>query len=251
LFFSFHFYILGALDMRESSSLTRSLAAMAIAIAIAIANLLGAAPAQATGVYDLPVINAGESTWVLDPAEVLSLSTETSLGGKLKKLAQESGMEVRAIAIRRLDYEDTIDTLADKIFAAWYPTAEEKSNQTLLVMDTLTNTTAMRVGDGVKKLLPEETITSIVEETIGVPLRNGNKYNQAFSDASVRLVAILSGDADPGPPMVKDTIDIEGTFTKAEDTNAGSATIWVIVLLIVATVVPMVTYFWYVGFPNN
>ncbi|MFN9317428.1 MAG: YgcG family protein, partial [Microcystis sp.] len=42
--------------------------------------------------------------------------------------------------------------------------------------------------------------------------------------------------------------NIESTFTTAEETDDKNATIWVIVLLVLATVIPMVTYFWYAGF---
>ena len=81
-------------------------------------------------------------------------------------------------------------------------------------------------------------------------MREGNKYNQAFLDASDRLGVILSGQPDPGPPIVQEKINTEGTFTKAEDTDQGSATVWVIGLLVVATIIPMATYFFYVGFSN-
>jgi uncharacterized protein len=60
------------------------------------------------------------------------------------------------------------------------------------------------------------------------------------------LAAVLSGEPDPGPPIVENKISAESTFTKAEDTDRGSATILVVVLLILATVIPMLTYFAYV-----
>jgi len=81
-----------------------------------------------------------------------------------------------------------------------------------------------------------------------VPLREGNKYNKSFLEASDRLVAVLSGQPDPGPPVVEETVQVEGTFTSAEETDTKNSTIWVVVLLVVATVVPMATYFFYQGF---
>ena len=50
------------------------------------------------------------------------------------------------------------------------------------------------------------------------------------------------------PPEVVDNIQVEGTFKKAEETDQGNATVVVVVLLVLATVIPMVTYFWYQGF---
>jgi uncharacterized protein len=204
----------------------------------------------ATGVYDLPNPNV-EDVWVVDTADAISFANQTALTGTLKNLAKETGKEIRMVAIRRLDYGETIDSLADELFSTWYPDASARANQTLLVMDTLTNNAAIRNGEANQALVDENIAKSIIDETIGYNLRKGNKYNQAFIDSSDRLVAILSGQADPGPPAISEEVQIEGTFTKAEDTDAGNATVWVIVLLLLATVIPMVTYFWYVGLPGK
>ncbi len=97
-----------------------------------------------------------------------------------------------------------------------------------------------------KTFVSPEIAESLIEETMGYDLRNGNKYNQAFIDASNRLVAVLSGEEDPGPPAIEKNIQVAGTFSSAEETDDGIAFTWVIVLLILATVIPMVTYFLYV-----
>lgn len=203
------------------------------------------APALATGVYDLPSPNTDE-VWVVDQAKEISLATQNALSGKFKDLAKATGQEIRMVAIRRLDYGETINSFADEVFTGWYPTEESQANQTLLVMDTLTNTTAIRRGSQAATLLEQDATQSIVDETVGYNLRLGNKYNQALLDSGDRLVAILSGLEDPGPPEIEENIQVEGTFTKAEDTDAGQAFTWVIILLVLATVIPMVTYFWYV-----
>lgn len=213
-------------------------------------TLLLAPAAEAASIYSLPKVSAGDSTWVLDPAEVISRANEGKLNNSLKKLAHETGNEVRMVAIRRLGYDENIEILTNELFETWFPTAEEQTNQTLIAIDTLTNNSAIRSGEGVKELLPDETAQSIINQTIGLRLREGNKYNQAFLDASDRLGVILSGQPDPGPPIVQEKINTEGTFTKAEDTDQGSATVWVIGLLVVATIIPMATYFFYVGFSN-
>ncbi|EAZ92263.1 hypothetical protein CY0110_25171 [Crocosphaera chwakensis CCY0110] len=207
------------------------------------------APANATGVYDLPVLSPGSDTWVVDQADAISFANENRLNGQFKKLANNTGNEVRLIAIRRLDYGLTMEDLADGIFDQWYPTPEEQANQVILVVDTLTNKTALRQGDNTESLLTDEIATSVVKETVAVPLRSA-KYNEAFLEAGDRLVAVLSGNPDPGPPEVQG-INIESTFTSAEDTDDTSATIWVVVLMVLATVIPMATYFWYVGIPGR
>ena len=205
--------------------------------------------AWATGVYDLPVVNAGEDVWVLDDTDAISRSTEMKLSNTFKNLAKKTGNEVRMVVINRLDYGETIESLADGIFAKWYPSSEEQASQTLLVLDTLTNRVAIASGNEAKSLLTDEISESVVTETMIEPLKN-LQYNQALFDASDRMVAVLSGLEDPGAPEIKE-LNIEGTFTTAEETDDRSATIWMIVLLFLATLIPMVTYFWYVGFPGN
>ena len=207
-------------------------------------------PAWATGVYDLPRLAAGTDTYLIDQAEAISLANEGKLNGDLKRLAQKTGQEVRFVVIRRLDFDQTIDGFADDVFSQWYPTPEEQANQTLLVLDTLTNSTALRQGSSSQALLDEAIATSLLDETLAVPLRDGGKYNQALLAADQRLSAVLSGQADPGPPQVQE-INLEGTFATAEETDDRSATVWVVVLLALATLIPMVTYFWYVGFPGR
>ncbi|MBR8827089.1 MAG: TPM domain-containing protein [Gomphosphaeria aponina SAG 52.96 = DSM 107014] len=218
-------------------------------LSLLLATGLNTAPANATGVYDLPKISSGETTWVVDQGDVLSFATEGKLSKTLQNLAVETGNEVRLVAIRRLNYDDNIESFTEKLFTTWFTTPETQAHQTLLVLDTLTNNSAIRTGEKVKTLLSDEIASSVAQETFQAPLREGAKYNQAFVDASDRLVAILSGQPDPGPPAIKE-VNVEGTFTTAEETDDRSATIWVVVLLLVATIIPMATYFFYVGFSN-
>jgi uncharacterized protein len=79
------------------------------------------------------------------------------------------------------------------------------------------------------------------------PLRNGNKYNQAFSDAAARLVPVISGQTDPGPPVIVSTPEVGRTYLKAEETEANRTNFLVVVigLLIIATAIPMATWWWY------
>lgn len=221
--------------------------AAAIAIAL-IASQMAILPALATGVYEMPVLSAGDRTWVFDKGDVLSRSSESNISSVLDNLENKTGTQVRFVTIHRLDYGETTATFTDQLFQQWFPTKEDQTNQILLVLDTVTNSAAIRTGEGVKSLLTDEIAQSVAGETVQVPLREGNKYNEAFTAASTRLATVLSGEPDPGAPQVVDNIQVEGTFKKAEETDQGNATVVVVVLLVLATVIPMVTYFWYQGF---
>jgi uncharacterized protein len=211
---------------------------------------VGAMPASATGVYSMPIVSAGDANRLIDEAEVLSRLSRNKLNSELENLAATTGKEVRFVTIHRLDYGETIDSFTEALFKKWFPTPEEQSNQVLIGLDNVTNTIAIRTGDAVKAILPDETAESVAQETMMVPLRDGNKYNQAFLDASDRLLTIFSGQPDPGAPVVENKIDTEGTFAKAEETDDRSATIVVVVLLLLATVIPMATYYLYQAFQS-
>jgi uncharacterized protein len=204
-------------------------------------------PAAATALYEIPVVSKGVPTWSIDKADILSLSTKTKINGSLETLAKNTGKEVRFVTLHRFDYGDTAQTFAEKIFKKWFPTAEEQENQMLLVLDDLTNTTGVVTGSGVREIMPTAISTSIAQETMLVPLRQGNRYNQAFSDGVDRIVTVLSGQPDPGPPVIKEAAVTGSTYLTAEETaaNRTSFTAIVIVLLIAATVIPMATWWWY------
>lgn len=209
-------------------------------------------PAFATGVYQIP--NLTPDTWVVDEGDVLSRFNEGQISGAFKDLAKETGNEVRIVTVHRFDYGETPESFAKGLFTKWFPTPEAQANQSLLVIDTVTNGATIISGDQVKSLLTDEIASSVTEGTLGAALRAGNKYNQGLLDVRDRLVAVISGKPDPGPPEEKETIQVEGTFTKAEDTskNKGNSTAWVVGLLIAATVIPMATYYIYqINQPSN
>ncbi len=204
-------------------------------------------PVAATALYEIPTISQGVPTWSIDKAGVLSVATKAKINSTMEKLAADTGKEIRFVTIHRFDYGDNAQTFATKIFQKWFPTEEAQKNQMLILLDDLTNTTGVSTGAGVKEVMSDAIAVSITTETMLVPLRTGNKYNQSFSDAVDRVVAVITGQPDPGPPVIKETAVAGSTYLTAEETNANrfSFTTIVIVLLIAATVLPMLTWWWY------
>ena len=215
-------------------------------LVIMMATSLFILPASATGVYQIPSLTA--DTWILDQGDVISRLNEGQISKAFKDLAQETGNEVRIVTVHRFDYGETPESFAKGLFSKWFPTVAEQSNQVLLLIDTVTNGIAIISGDQIKSVLTDSIAQSVAEETLGAALRDGDKYNQGFLDVSDRLVAVLSGKPDPGPPQIKEIVQVAGTFTKAEETDQGNATAWVVGLLIAATVIPMATYYIYLVF---
>ncbi len=213
-------------------------------VALILTTQFVAAPAYATSLYEVPSIPADSQ--VLDLANVLSRFSEGKITESFTDLTAETGQEVHFVTIRGLDYDETIESFTEKLFKQWFPTPDAQASQTLLVLDKLTNNSAIYTGEKAKAIMPDAIAHSVAQETLQVPLKMGERYNQGFLDASDRLVAVLSGQDDPGAPVVKDTVQVEGTFATPEQTQESNATVWVIGLLIAATIIPMATYFWYV-----
>jgi uncharacterized protein len=211
--------------------------------AIVLMLSVAAGSAIATSILDVPLVQAGSPTWIIDQGEVLSVLNESNLKKQLSKLAEATGNEVRFVTIRRFDYGQTAPTFANDLFERWFPTPEAQANQTLVLLDTQTKTTGIRTGVKVKGVMSDDVAQSIAGETMLVPIREGS-YNQGFLDAANRFSLVLSGEPDPGPPEIK-VVEVESTFTKAEETDTQSASIIVIVLLLAATIIPMATYYWY------
>ncbi len=225
-----------------------ALPAFCLALGLGL-GLTVAQPALATGAYEMPSLSAGSNTWVIDDANVISRLNEGKLSSKFQDLAAATGTEVRLVTIHRLDYGETPETFANQLFEQWFPTPEVQANQALLVLDDVTNGVALRVGETAAELLNPEIAESVAEETVAIPLREDNKYNQAFLAAGDRIVTVLSGDPDPGPPVVDSTLDVEGTFASSKETEANrdNSLVLIIGFLVAATVIPMVTYWAYLA----
>jgi uncharacterized protein len=227
--------------MKRSRALWRICVSLLMGVVLTLSIFVGSA--SATGVYEIPSFQSGTTPWILDQGNALSLIGKSSIEKKLSQLAQKTGTELYFVTIRRFDYGDNAETFTNKLFERWFPTPELQANRGLLLLDTQTNTTGIRTGENIQAVMSNDIAKSVASETALVPIRSGN-YNQGLSDAADRLVTVLSGEPDPGPPQIK-VAEVESNFKKAEETNDSSAGILVIVLVIVASVVPMATYFWY------
>jgi uncharacterized protein len=221
-----------------------------VAIAL-MAFSLFVTPVWATGVYEIP--NLTPDTWIVDEGDVISRFNEGKINGELAELAKQTGNEVRFITVHRLDYGETAESFTKALLEKWFPDKEAQANQTILMVDTVSNKIAILTGSSVKPIMSDEVARSVAFETFATPLRDGDKYNQAFVDASDRLIAVLSGQPDPGPPQITENVQVEGTFTKAEDTEKekSNSIAWVVGLLIAATVIPMATYYLYLVVQPN
>jgi len=190
---------------------------------------------------DVPSLtDIGEQVWVIDLADALSPATETELDRTLSTLAQETGKEVRLLAVQRIDFGQSAQDFAQEVFGAWFPTADQQRDRLLLLLATEDYRTALVGGDNLQTVLPRATQASIAQETV-LPPAQKSQFNRAALDGLARLEAILRGNPDPGPPVVVEAPEVDNTPPKPE--NPLNTGLIVLAVLVVATVVPMVTYY--------
>lgn len=195
-----------------------------------------ALPAYAVGVEDYPLLPSTEK--VSDGADVLSRAAIAELQRRLEVFG-DARVDARVITLRRLDYDLTLQELADQLLERW----QSKDNEQLLVLiETGTNNVSIQASSEVRSLLPEELLISTAETTMAYPLRDGGRYRQALIDGIDRLGVVLAGGDDPGPPVVVEPALIASNIPSVEETANSNAFSWVIVLLVVGTLVPMATW---------
>ncbi len=199
--------------------------------------------ASASEVVDLPDLTSDDRTWVIDFANVISSSTEKSTTEVLEKLATETGNQVRFVTVQRIDFGQPASEFVSELFDKWFITPEQKANQTLVLLATEDHRVAIKTGANVEKLMSADISESLAAETMLFPSQKSN-YNQAVSDGMNRLVAVLSGLTDPGAPVIVAEINlsIKPSEIKTEPVSAGLV---VGGFLLAATVIPMLTYYWF------
>lgn len=195
-----------------------------------------ALPAYAVGVEDYPLLPSTEK--VSDGADVLSRAAIAELQKRLEVFG-DARVDARVITLRRLDYDLTLQELADQLLERWQ---SEANAELLVLIETGTNSVSIQASSEVRSLLPEELLISTAETTMAYPLRDGGRYRQALIDGIDRLGVVLAGGDDPGPPVVVEPALIASNIPSVEETANSNAFSWVIVLLVVGTLVPMATW---------
>jgi uncharacterized protein len=192
--------------------------------------------ALATGAQDFP--SQLPAAPVLDTADLLSRAASTDLEKRLGSL-QADHVEARLVTLRRLDYGLSLESLGQQLVQQW---GDGDSGLLLLLIESQNNSAAVVVSDNLRDQLPATLLSSTAISTMGLPLREGARYRQAGLDALDRLGVVLQGGEDPGPPQLLERLPIETNVPTKEETASSNALLWVVVLLVVGTLVPMITW---------
>lgn len=224
--------------------LLRTLLGLAFSLLIALCAMV--APGLALSGRDLP--EAPPADHVLDQADVLSRASRAELSRRLAGLEAER-VDASLVTVSRLDYGLSLEALAEQLLQRWQ--SGDASEQTggrpllLLLIDSQTKATAVVASPALERQLPPSLLRSTATTTMATPLRQGDRYRQASLDAISRLDAVLQGGEDPGPPVEIEDVAAVSNIPSREQTLSSNATTWVIILLVVGSVVPMVTWWFF------
>lgn len=209
-----------------------------MAAALVLTSLIAPSGALATGLADFPVQRP--SSHVIDSADVLSRAASGDVNQRLEQFS-ELGVDARLVTLRRLDYGVSLETLGEELLQQWQDEAS-RDGLLLLLIEAQNNSAAVVASPALLEQLPSTLLSSTAISTMGLPLREGSRYRQASLDALSRLEVVLNGGEDPGPPQLVERMPVETNIPTKEETESSNAFLWVVVLLVVGTLVPMITW---------
>ena len=194
--------------------------------------------AWATGAVDLPA--QLPASHVIDDADLLSRAASAELDRRLQDFEGDH-IDARLVTLRRLDYGLSLEALGEQLLQRWQ-NQEQDQGQLLLLIESQNNSAAVVASADLQQELPSALLSSTAISTMGLPLREGARYRQASLDALDRLAVVLDGGEDPGPPQLVERMPVETNIPTQEETQSSNALMWVVVLLVVGTLVPMITW---------
>lgn len=205
---------------------------------LSLASLWPAQPAMATSALSYP--DTLPTELLLDRADVFSRAAAGDVSRALEDLQAEH-VDARLVTVDRLDYGLGLQQLGQQLLDRWSAEAAD-GNLLLFLIDAQTNGAAIVASPDLAGQLDAALLRSTARTTMALPLREGARYRQASLDGINRLSTVLQDGNDPGEPAVADVVTPGSNVPSREDTESSNAFTWVVVLLVVGTVVPMVTW---------
>jgi uncharacterized protein len=216
----------------------RWLGSALLSVVLLVSALAFPGAVWATGAGDFPA--ELPASHVIDEAGLLSRASIGELDRKLQDFGADR-LDARLVTLRRLDYGISLDALGEQLLERWQG-QEAGRSQLILLIESQNNSAAVVASPDLSEQLPSSLLSSTAISTMGLPLREGARYRQASFDGLERLGVVLNGGEDPGPPQLVERMPVETNIPTVEETQSSNALMWVVVLLVVGTLVPMITW---------
>jgi len=177
---------------------------------------------------------------VLDTADVLSRAALGELSKTLESFSADR-VDAHLITVTRLDYGLSLPQLGSEVLERWAAAGADPL-QLLFLIDSQTSSAAVVASPDLNGQLDPSLLRSTARTTMAQPIREGGRYRQGSLDAMNRLLAVLEGGDDPGEPVTAEVVAQPTNIPTKEETATSNAFTWVVVLLVVGTLVPMLTW---------
>jgi uncharacterized protein len=212
---------------------------LASLVALALALLLPLAPVLALSVADLPA--TPPAAHLTDSADVFSRASRAELGRQLEGLNGDR-VNAQLVTVDHLDYGLDLAGLGDQLLNRWSAATPDGPPLLLLLIDAQNKATAILGSPELERQLPATLLRSTARTTMAQPLRDGDRYRQGSLDALQRLRTVLEGGEDAGEPVIPETVVAASNVPTQEETQQSNALTWIVVLLVLGSVVPMLTW---------
>lgn len=233
-------------------ALLRSLASRASSHAAAFAK--DASLLAATGAAVALVCLAGGSTClaevpttapagaIFDEASLVPKSSASLFSKAAANILRSERINVRFAMVRSLPYGETPDEYAAELAGEW----GLGESDVLFVASPKLARAGVFVGGKAGERLSAEIAQSVANETFAV-MAGVERYGAAVLDVSNRLIPVLAGEKDPGPPDLQAREVVQSYKTKGETRKEKSKYVTVVVvILVIAVVAPLLQTYWYV-----
>lgn len=221
-------------------SFLRPIGIYAYLISILLGLTLMVPSASAINAQDFPTDRPQKH--ILDSAEVLSRIGSSQIEARLDQIGK-GRLDARLITLRKLDYGLSLSSLGNNLIDSWSSNTGQEELPLLLMLIDAQNKQAVIVADSaLSAQLPESLLQSTGRTTMNKPLVEGERYQQASFDALSRLEVVLDGGDDPGPPIQSFSPIKQTNIPTHEETQSSNALVWVVVLMVVGSIVPMATW---------
>lgn len=178
---------------------------------------------------------------ITDDSGVLTKSSLSFLEKNNQKAFEVSGVKIYIVSLRTLPFGEDVSEFTKNLFSKW----QLKENEVLVVLVNKIARGSVCTGSDVKGLT-ESIKKSIGEETFAFKAKD-EQYSSAAIDVSNRVVSILTNKGDPGAPSLNRANDISNfKSAKVTEERRSKYVAIIIILLVIAFVVPMVQFFYYV-----
>jgi uncharacterized protein len=212
---------------------------LASLVVLALTLLMPLSPVLAFSVADLPA--APPAAHLTDSADVFSRASRAELGRQLEALNGDR-VNAQLITVDHLDYGLDLAGLGDQLLNRWSAASPDGPPLLLLLIDAQNKATAILASPELERQLPATLLRSTARTTMAQPLRDGDRYRQASLDAVLRLRTVLEGGEDAGEPVIPEAVVAASNVPTQEETQQGNGLTWIVVLLVVGSVVPMLTW---------